>query len=119
MIESMLISVLNFIAPSAPAYKEPSRYMKPEYYFLTVAIICGFFIITQWTLFILARHRLSAIINEVTSVEVIGSADGPTSIYISQSDNRLSIVLLILVHIAFLYSVGFLVARKIQRNNRN
>ena len=87
--------------------------------FSTLAVISGFYIITQLAFFIYVRLKISTIINEATSVGIIGSSDGPTAIFVSGANNDFSTFLNAFIYIAFLFSVGFIAIRRIQRNRRS
>jgi len=86
--------------------------------FLAAGIISGFFVIAQWSFFIYAQHRYSTIINDASTIGVIGSSDGPTAIFVSNASGVYSTLVIILQHSVLLFSIGFLIVRRVQRNRR-
>ena len=86
--------------------------------FLAVGIINGFFVTAQWSFFIYAQHRYSTLINDASAIGVIGSSDGPTAIFISNVTGVCSTLVIILQHSVLLFSMVFLIVRRVQRNHR-
>ena len=86
--------------------------------FVVVAAVSGFLIISQWSYSIYLRYQYNVIVNNAAAIGIIGSSNGPTSIFISNYAWEFLTFVSKFAYITLLFSVGLLATRKIRYSRR-